>query len=390
MKRIWCILSILVCFTLTAKSQLTDSIESIIKRDTSLVLREVFSHPEQYKLKIVLTQITTDKKGQKHQTTWGFRDTVKEYIYPASIAKIPLALSTIQFINEHSNFSKELSDILIDSSSYIKERTIYDDIMLMLSASDNAAFNRLYNLVGPKYLNISLLKKGYLNTYLIHRFERGDADYHQSALPIKTFTKEGKLIFEHPKNSMYCLIKHAMSDSLVGTGYYQGDSLIQQPKSFRFHNFVDIRDVHDMMLSIRYPNLSMHKPFNISKQQREILIKDLSMGPLHPNTKEYSDTSVFYPNALRFILFGADKKVEYPNILYFNKSAMAYGSLGDCIYLYDKEHEVEFFLSIFMYVNNDGILNDDKYDYDTIGLPFMKRLGEIIYQKLKSNKTIVQ
>jgi len=382
MKRIWCILSTLVCFTLTAKSQLTDSIESIIKRDTSLVLREVFSHPEYYKLKIVLTQITTDKKGQKHQTTWGFRDTVKEYIYPASIAKIPLALSTIQFINEHNGFSKDLSDALIDTSSYIKQRAIYDDIMLMLSASDNAAFNRLYNMVGPKYLNVSLLKKGYLRTYLIHRFERGDADYHQTALPIKAVTKDSRIAFEHSKDQMYCLIKHAMSDSLVGTGYYQGDSLIPQPKSFRFHNFVDIRDVHDMMLSIRYPNLSKHKPFNISDQQREMLIRDLSMGPLHLNTKEYSDTSVFYPNSLRFILFGADKKVLYPNILYFNKSAMAYGTLGDCAYLYDKEHGVEFFLSIFMYVNKDGILNDDKYDYDTIGLPFMKRLGEIVYQSL--------
>ena len=43
-----------------------------------------------------------------------------------------------------------------------------------------------------------------------------------------------------------------------------------------------------------------------------------------------------------------------------------------------------------MYVNKDEILNDDKYDYDTIGLPFMKRLGEIIYQEIKSNNRIAQ
>lgn len=385
MKRIWCILSTLVCFTLTAKSQLTDSIEAIIKRDTSLVLREVFSHPEDYKLKVILTQIATDKKGKKHQTTWSFRDTINEYLYPASIVKIPIALSTLQFINEHTGLDP--SDILIDSSSYIKERAINDDLMLMLSASDNAAFNRLYNLAGPKYLNVSLLKKGYLNTYLIHRFERGEADYHQTALPTRTVSTTRKTTFEHSKNSMYCLIKHAMSDSLVGIGYYQGDSLIQQPKSFRFHNYVDIRDVHDMIISIRYPNLSKQKPFNISEQQREMLIKNLSIGPLHPNTTEYSDTSIFHPNSLRFILFGADKEVKYPNIIYFNKSAMAYGTLGDCSYLYDKDSGAEFFLSIFMYVNKDGILNDDKYDYNAIGLPFMKRLGEVIYQEIKNCRT---
>ncbi|HCT31342.1 MAG TPA: hypothetical protein DIW31_11590 [Bacteroidales bacterium] len=392
MKRIWCILSILVvCFTLTAKSQLTDSIESIIKKDTSLVLREVFSHPEYYRLKIILTQVTTDSKGFKHQTTWSFRDTIKEYFYPASIAKIPLALSSLQFINEKREITQDLSDFLIDSSSYIKERPIYDDLLLMLSASDNVAFNRLYNLVGSKYLNISLMKRGYLNTYLIHRFEKGDAAYHQTALPVKVLTaRDCKAVYKHPKDTMYSLIQHDMRDSLIGIAYFQGDSLIPKPKSFRFHNFVDIRDAHDMMVTLKYPYLSNHKSFNITNWQRQKLIEDLSTSPLHLNTAEYSDTAIFHPNYLRFNLFGRDKKVKYPNIQYFNKSAMAYGFLGDCCYLYDSENSVEFFLSIYMYVNKDEILNDDKYDYDTIGLPFMKRLGEIIYQEIKSNNRIAQ
>ncbi len=384
MKRIWGIFLFIVSLNLAAKSQFTDSIQSIIDKDTSLVIREVFSHPEYYRLKIILTQINTDNKGFKHQTTWSFRDTIKEYFYPASIAKIPLALSTLQFINERKGITEDLSDLLIDSSSYIKERPIYNDLLLMLSASDNFAFNRLYNMVGSKYLNISLLKKGYLNTYLIHRFERGESSYHQTALPVKVVTaKDCKITFEHPKDTMYCLIQHDMRDSLIGIAYYQGDSLIPKPKSFRYHNFVDIRDVHDMMISLKYPYLSSNKSFNLSDWQRQIMIKDLSTSPLHLNTAEYSDTAIFHPNYLRFILFGRDKKINYPNIQYFNKSAMAYGFLGDCCYLNDTENGVEFFLSIYMYVNKDEILNDDKYDYDSIGLPFMKKLGEIIYQGMK-------
>ncbi len=389
MKRIWGIFLFIVCLNLAAKSQFTDSIQSIIDKDTSLVIREVFSHPEDYKLKVILTQITTDKKGKKHQTTWSFRDTVKEYFYPASIAKIPLALSTLQFINERKGITKDLSDFLIDSSSYIKERPIYSDLLLMLSASDNLAFNRLYNMVGSKYLNISLMKKGYLDTYLIHRFERGEPNYHQTALPVKVVTaKACKTTFEHPKDTMYCLIRHAMQDSLIGVAYFQGDSLIPKPKSFRYYNFVDIRDVHDMMISLKYPKLSNNKSFNLSDWQRQIMIKDLSTSPLHINTAEYSDTAIFHQNYLRFILFGRDKNISYPNIQYFNKSAMAYGFLGDCCYLNDTKNKVEFFLSIYIYVNKDEILNDDKYDYDSIGLPFMKRLGEIIYQGIKKNSSI--
>lgn len=391
MKRIWGIFLFIVCFNLAAKSQFTDSIQSILDKDTSLVIREVFSHPAFYRLKIILSEISTDKRGFKKESTWSFRDTVKEYFYPASLAKIPLVLTAFQFINEKKIFSNDLSDILIDSSSYIKERTLNDDFMLMLSASDNNAFNRIYNMVGCKYININLLKKGYLNTYLIHRFEKGNAPYHQAALPIKVLDAHTcQIRYSHPIDSIYSVIQHDIKDSLIGIAYYQNDSLIPKPKSFKIHNYVDIRDVHDMMISLKYPYLSSHKSFNLTDYQRETIIKDLSTSPLHPNTMEYSDTSVFHPNFLRFTLFGRDKKINYPTIQYFNKSAMAYGFLADCSYLYDPENQVEFFLTIYMYVNKDEILNDDKYDYETIGVPFMKRLGEIVYQGIKRNKAIAQ
>ena len=37
-------------------------------------------------------------------------------------------------------------------------------------------------------------------------------------------------------------------------------------------------------------------------------------------------------------------------------------------------------VSAVIYVNSDGILNDDKYEYDETGYPFFKELGNIIYQ----------
>ena len=37
-------------------------------------------------------------------------------------------------------------------------------------------------------------------------------------------------------------------------------------------------------------------------------------------------------------------------------------------------------LTATVYVNSDGILNDDKYDYEETGWPFMKELGQTIYQ----------
>ena len=67
------------------------------------------------------------------------------------------------------------------------------------------------------------------------------------------------------------------------------------------------------------------------------------------------------------------------NIRIFNKPGDAYGHLIDAAYIVDFKHKIEFFLSAVIYCNSDGILNDDKYDYDNIGKPFMKNLGELIY-----------
>ena len=45
-------------------------------------------------------------------------------------------------------------------------------------------------------------------------------------------------------------------------------------------------------------------------------------------------------------------------------------------------------LSATVYVNSDGILNDNRYDYDSIGYPFMYELGQTIYNyELKRKRT---
>ena len=75
------------------------------------------------------------------------------------------------------------------------------------------------------------------------------------------------------------------------------------------------------------------------------------------------------------------------NIRIFNKEGDAYGFLTDVSYFVDFKNNVEFFLSANIYCNSDGIFNDDQYDYETVGYPFLKNLGRVIYQyELKRNR----
>lgn len=64
----------------------------------------------------------------------------------------------------------------------------------------------------------------------------------------------------------------------------------------------------------------------------------------------------------------------------FNKVGWAYGFLTDASYIVDFKNKVEYMLTATIYVNSDGILNDDKYEYETVGHPFLYQLGQTIYQ----------
>jgi hypothetical protein len=69
-----------------------------------------------------------------------------------------------------------------------------------------------------------------------------------------------------------------------------------------------------------------------------------------------------------------------PYVRVFNKVGWAYGCLTDVSYVVDFKNKTEFMLAATIYVNKDGVMNDDKYDYETVGWPFMYALGQTIYK----------
>ena len=48
-------------------------------------------------------------------------------------------------------------------------------------------------------------------------------------------------------------------------------------------------------------------------------------------------------------------------------------------YVVDFNNKVEFFLSAVIYGNENEILNDNTYEYDTLTIPFLADLGRIVY-----------
>jgi hypothetical protein len=92
------------------------------------------------------------------------------------------------------------------------------------------------------------------------------------------------------------------------------------------------------------------------------------------------DTSEYYDSFTKFFFFKSGRQNIPPAIRVFNKAGWSYGFLTDAAYIVDFEHNIEFMLTGTVYVNRDGILNDNKYEYEEEGYPFFREIGEIIYQ----------
>jgi hypothetical protein len=104
----------------------------------------------------------------------------------------------------------------------------------------------------------------------------------------------------------------------------------------------------------------------------------MSMYPAEAGFPPY-DTANFHDAYCKFLYWGGEKGALPKNLRIFNKVGDAYGFLTDVAYIVDFDKNIEFMVSATIYCNSDGILNDSNYDYQTIGLPFMKNLGRVLY-----------
>ena len=98
-----------------------------------------------------------------------------------------------------------------------------------------------------------------------------------------------------------------------------------------------------------------------------------SMYPAY-DSSEVSDTHV------KFLFYGARRQIPVAHIRIFNKSGNAYGFLTDATYIVDFKNNIEFMLTATIHCNSDGIYNDDRYEYDSVGYPFLKNLGRSVYE----------
>ena len=363
--------------------------------------QSVLSNPDN-KVQIIYSQIDRRKNGKPEFTDHYFNINDSSYFYPASTVKLPVAILALQKLNELKIAGLDKNATMISEANYSGQTEIYNDpsspdgrptvehyIKKILLVSDNDAFNRLYEFLGQEYINNTLHKMGYKEVQIVHRLDISlSEDENRHTNPVRFFDRSGKLIYEKPLEASKLV--YAERNTKMGNGFYRSSQLINEPFDFSKKNRMSLRTLHNIVRSAMFPEAVPKKQrFDLTKDDYEFLRKYMSMTPLESKYPFY-DREIYWDGYVKFLMYGAEKIPMKEGIRIFNKVGDAYGFLIDAAYFADYNNNIEFMLSAVIHCNSDGIFNDDKYDYDEVGFPFMKNLGKVIYDlELKRKKKVV-
>lgn len=383
-----------VSFSQMEKADNRDNFLLRILRSRSDLFATILTNPEKYKVQILYTKVDRDENNQPHFQSYDYRVNKEDYFYPASTVKLPAALLALEKLNNlnidglskytslkidsaHSN----QTGVATDSTSENNLPSIAHYIKKIFLVSDNDAYNRIYEFLGQQYLNEALWEKGFSDARIIRRLETDATPEENRVTNPFTFYDGDKRIYEQPLAKNPTIYQLAMRNVKQGKGYMTGDSLVHEPIDFSYSNYISIESLQGILKAVIFPSAVPEKrKFNLTDDDYRFLYKYMSMLPRESTYPVYQDTLAYYDSYVKYFMFGTSRKTIPNNIRIFNKVGQAYGYLIDNAYIVDFDKKVEFFLSAVIQVNENQIYNDDTYEYDEIGFPFMANLGKVIYE----------
>ena len=342
------------------------SIRSILKNSESELINYVYKNKEKFEVQIILTELKKRKNGFTiHKKK--FNVDKKNYFYPASSIKLPIALLTIEKINENPNLNIN-SEFSIEGDSIIT--TFKKEITDLFIISSNESYNRLFEFLGQDYINKKLKQKGFKDFSIYHRLSTKESDN------LKTkeinFYRNGEINQIQKSINNKPLTKLNLKNLNKGVGFILDNELQNKSMDFSRKNYFSIEELNNILICLFFPEVSKNKKFNLSNSQNLLIQKLMSSTPYDMGF----DKNIYPNNYNKFFIYGDKDGMINDNI--YNKVGNAYGYSIDNAYIYNKNSDRHFVLTACIYTNANNILNDNYYEYDEIGIPFLAEIGRFL------------
>lgn len=390
-----CLLLLLLYSSLSVvqgQSRTDTMLKNLLLREASPALQHILQYPDSFRYQLIYTQIDRDADNTPHFKNYYLAVDGNQYFNPASTVKLPVALLALEKLRALQRPGLNRRTTMLTDSIRPEQVMVHTDstaenglpsveqyIKKIFLISDNDAYNRLYEFVGQQTIHQQLWAKGYKDVRIVRRFMPLTEDENRYTNPVR-FVYNGNTIYEQPAAYDTLSFDYSHQVSLGHAYLDKDDKLVFLPMDFTKHNNLPLTDLQQLLQSVLFPeSVPVSKRFNISGDDYRFLYHYMSAYASETSSPKY-DTAEYYDSFTKFFFFKAGRKNIPPYIRVFNKAGWSYGFLTDVAYIVDFKNNIEFMLTGTIYVNRDGILNDNKYEYEEDGHPFFREVGEIIYR----------
>ncbi|MEM9928787.1 MAG: serine hydrolase [Bacteroidota bacterium] len=392
-------LLVLTCYLVAFSAMAQNPLEQIIAKERNNFSQWV-DHPDEYEIQVLYSEINRQADGTVKLTThrWGMTDT-NQYFYPASSVKMPAAVLALQYLNELGVQGLDPHTLLFhgagtapasapqtvvtqDSTSQSGFPSIAHYLRKIFLVSDNDAYNRLFELLGPTYMNHALQRAGITGGRLQHRVGVGgfNTETHAWLNPVR-LVKGMETLYQvgERHDQFYDPLPH-IKGQFRGKGYATNDGeVIEKPFDFSHKNYLSVWNLHDIVLRIVLPEaVPEDQRFLLKDTDYQLLRQAMAERPRESASPVYDKPD----NYVKFWLYGDQpEETNIPDgVRILNKVGWAYGYLTDAAYITDETSGAEFLLVGTIHVNKNRIFNDGVYEYEEIGLPFFGELGRAVME----------
>ncbi len=358
------------------------------------ILREVASQPNKFKPQIILTQVNTNQFGERTFNTSYYRADDTAYFYPASVVKLPASIFAMEKIEMLKALNIDIhTRVAYDNSHSCQTPLVHDAytndsipsiaefIEKALVVSDNPSYSRLYEFVGAEYFSHRLNELNMPYARIRHRFSNCDSTENRYTNQLYFLSEQGDTLYTQPAAFFNSPYVQPMPRMTVGKSQIINGKTVHEPKDFSHSNSLPLSNMHAMLMELIYPE---SQPFSyaISEASRSFILESLTIRPRESRNKKIANNPDFHDNYTNYLFFGNENKSRNTTIEVCNIVGLAYGFMTDIAYVKDPVSGVEYFLSATIYTNASNKFGSGKYEYSTIGFPFMKELAWTIHQEL--------
>ncbi|WP_316829466.1 serine hydrolase [Pedobacter aquatilis] len=389
-------LTLFSVMSLIAKAQQTDTVllKKLMESKPEL-FSKVLNHPDKNQIQVLYTQVNRDTQNKPSFKTYSYNFDAHHYFYPASTVKLAAVIFALEKVNRLKSTGLTVKSTMITDSAFKGHTKVTKDtssanglpslehyIKKILLTSDNDAFNRLFEFIGRAEINEKLKKYGLNDSRILNRLAIGDAgETAKHTNPIKFYNGD-KLVYSQPAQFDAKEYPLTLTNTTMGKGYLDStDKLVNKPFSLENKNAFAINDQQELMKKLILPEaFSLKERYHLTAADYNLIYTYMSMYPTESADPKYKPEE-FWPTYAKMLYYGREKETDLnPNIRIFNKYGDSYGYIIDNSYFVDFKSGIEFFLTAVVQSNEDGIFNDNKYEYETVCYPFMKNLGRTIYE----------